>query len=91
MNDTVLKDARAVVEQTIASGLPRPLAKTIFDETTFTATHVLYDPSTHCAIVNDSVMDFDQPSGKTNLAWAGQAQQHWSGFSRVCVGLETLQ
>jgi glyoxylase-like metal-dependent hydrolase (beta-lactamase superfamily II) len=44
--------------------------KTFFDEPTFTATHVVHDPATRRAAIIDSVLDFDQPSGRTKTASA---------------------
>ena len=44
-----------------------PVVKTFFDEPTFTATHVAYDPATRNAAIIDSVLDFDQPSGRTSF------------------------
>lgn len=42
-----------------------PVVKTFFDEETFTASHVVIDPSTKkCAII-DSVLNFDAASGRT--------------------------
>ena len=69
-DDPALADARAVVERTVAGELPPPVVKTFFDEPTFTATHVVHDPSTRKAAIIDSVMDFDQPSGKTSFTSA---------------------
>jgi glyoxylase-like metal-dependent hydrolase (beta-lactamase superfamily II) len=69
-DDAALFDARAVVGRTIGGELPRPVVKTFFDEPTFTATHVVHDPSTRKAAIIDSVMNFDQPSGKTSFASA---------------------
>lgn len=47
-----------------------PIVRTFFDETTFTATHVVHDPETMRGAVIDSVLDFDQPSGRTSHASA---------------------
>ena len=52
-------------------GTPRatgkvPIVKSFFDEATFTATHVVHDPATGKAAIIDSVLDFDQPSGRTS-------------------------
>lgn len=65
--DAGLQEARALVERTLRAELPRPVVKTFFDEATFTATHVVHDPQTLAAAIIDSVMDFDQPSGRTSL------------------------
>ena len=52
------------------SGGQVPVVKTFFDEPTFTATHVVHDPATRRAAIIDSVLDFDQPSGRTKTASA---------------------
>ncbi|MGF1630141.1 MAG: MBL fold metallo-hydrolase [Kiloniellaceae bacterium] len=43
-----------------------PEIKTFFDEATFTATHVVWDPETMKAAVVDSVKDYDPKSGRTS-------------------------
>ena len=65
MTDTVLAAATRIVEEARASGNV-PVVKTFFDEPTFTATHVVHDPVTRRAAIIDSVLDFDQPSGRTS-------------------------
>jgi glyoxylase-like metal-dependent hydrolase (beta-lactamase superfamily II) len=45
---------------------PRPQVTTFFDEATFTATHVVVDPETSRAAIIDSVLDFDEKSGRTS-------------------------
>ena len=47
-----------------------PEIKTFFDEATFTATHVVWDPETMKAAVVDSVKDYDPKSGRTSTASA---------------------
>ena len=69
MTDTVLAQAIQQVEAA-RSGRQVPVVKTFFDEPTFTATHVVHDPATRCAAIIDSVLDFDQPSGRTKTASA---------------------
>jgi glyoxylase-like metal-dependent hydrolase (beta-lactamase superfamily II) len=64
MTDQVIKAAAA-----LATG-PRPEVVTLFDEPTFTATHLVIDPATRKAAIIDSVMDFDPPSGRTSHASA---------------------
>ncbi len=44
--------------------------KTFFDDATFTATHVAWDPATKRAAVIDSVHDYDPKSGRTDTASA---------------------
>jgi glyoxylase-like metal-dependent hydrolase (beta-lactamase superfamily II) len=43
----------------------QPAVKTFFDEATFTATHVVWDPETRKAAIVDSVKDYDPKSGRT--------------------------
>lgn len=69
MTDTVLVEAIQQVEAARASGRV-PVVQTFFDEPTFTATHVVHDPATKRAAIIDSVLDFDQPSGRTSTASA---------------------
>ena len=71
MTDTVLAAAIARIEQARASGRV-PEVRTFFDPATFTATHVVWDAATRKAAVVDSVLDFDQPSGRTSTASADQ-------------------
>lgn len=69
MITAVLRSATGQVEATRASGLA-PIVQTFFDEPTFTATHVVHDPVTSRAAIIDSVLDFDQASGRTGHASA---------------------
>lgn len=71
MTDTVLAAAIARIEQARASDRV-PEVQTFFDPATFTATHVVWDAATRKAAVVDSVLDFDQPSGRTSTASADQ-------------------
>lgn len=68
--DPMIKQAEEVVERALRGDVGRPVVRTFFDETTFTATHVVHDPSTKKAAVVDSVMNFDEPSGRTSFAAA---------------------
>ena len=47
-----------------------PEIKTFFDEATFTATHVVWDPETKKAAIVDSVKDYDPKSGRTKTTSA---------------------
>ena len=47
-----------------------PDVRTFFDEATFTATHVIWDPATKRAAIVDSVHDYDPKSGRTDTASA---------------------
>jgi glyoxylase-like metal-dependent hydrolase (beta-lactamase superfamily II) len=66
----MLDQAQEIVKRTLRGDGGRPVVKTFFDETTFTATHVVHDPATRRAAVIDSVMDFDEPAGRTSFATA---------------------
>ena len=68
MTDAALDLAIAQVNATRAS--VRPVVRTFFDGPTFTATHVVYDPETRRAAIIDSVLNFDQPSGRTHTGSA---------------------
>lgn len=48
----------------------KPAVATFFDEPTFTASHVVHDPATKRAAIIDSVLDFDQASGRTSTPGA---------------------
>ncbi len=52
------------------SGVSKPEIKTFFDEATFTATHMVWDPETRTAAIIDSVKDYDPKSGRTSTASA---------------------
>ena len=44
----------------------KPVVKTFFDEPTYTASHVVFDPAAKAAAIVDSVLDFDAASGRTS-------------------------
>ena len=69
MNDSALQAAKAQIEAACAVA-GKPVIRTFFDEPTFTATHVVHDPSTRRAAIIDSVLDFDQAAGRTSHASA---------------------
>ena len=50
--------------------------RTFFDEETFTATHVVADPTTGKAAIIDSVLDFDPASGRTAMRSADAVIAH---------------
>lgn len=63
-----MKDAsldQAILQVNASRAALRPLVRTFFDGPSFTATHVVYDPEARRAAIVDSVLDFDQPSGRT--------------------------
>ncbi|WP_234180239.1 MBL fold metallo-hydrolase [Sphingopyxis sp. NFH-91] len=69
MDDLHRDSAAALIDKARATGRI-PVVKSFFDEPTFTATHVVHDPATRMAAIIDSVLDFDQPSGRTGHASA---------------------
>jgi glyoxylase-like metal-dependent hydrolase (beta-lactamase superfamily II) len=60
-----MADATIKAVATIAAG-PAPQVISLFDEATFTATHLVFDPETRHAAIIDSVLDFDPASGRTS-------------------------
>lgn len=64
MTDPIIGKAVQQVEAARANGQV-PMVKTFFDGPTFTATHLVWDPATRRAAIIDSVLDFDQASGRT--------------------------
>lgn len=50
----------------------KPEIKSFFDEATFTATHVVWDPASGRAAVIDSVKDYDAKSGRTSTRSADE-------------------
>lgn len=65
-NDPHLALAVKQVEAVISGSARAPIVRAFFDPATFTASYVVHDAETcHGAIV-DSVLDFDQPSGRTS-------------------------
>jgi glyoxylase-like metal-dependent hydrolase (beta-lactamase superfamily II) len=48
------------------------IVHTVFDEVTFTASHIVSDPATRKAAIIDSVLDFDPASGRTSHGSADQ-------------------
>lgn len=50
----------------------KPTVKTFFDKATFTASHVVWDPTTKHAAIIDSVKDYDPKSGRTSTKSADE-------------------
>lgn len=65
-NDVNLDRATRQVEAVLREKIRTPHVKAFFDEPTFTASYVVHDPATNVAAVVDSVLDFEQPSGRTS-------------------------
>lgn len=73
MSDPARSAADAIVEAATPGGV---VVHTLFDEATFTATHIASDPATGKAAIIDSVLDFDPASGRTSTASADQVIAH---------------
>jgi glyoxylase-like metal-dependent hydrolase (beta-lactamase superfamily II) len=67
-SDASLWTALEQVRTTPASGPPE--IRTLFDEATNTATHVVWDPASRRAAIIDSVLDYDPASGRLGTASA---------------------
>lgn len=65
-NDIHLARAAEQVHAVLRGEIRAPHVKAFFDEPTFTASYVVHDPETKVAAIIDSVLDFDQPSGRTS-------------------------
>ncbi len=64
-----MSDASMAAATAITAG-PSPQVISLFDEATFTATHLVFDPVTRAAAIINSVLDFDPASGRTSHASA---------------------
>ena len=62
--DTQIQRASDQVRAVLRGEIRAPHVKAFFDEPSFTATYVVHDPATKAAAIIDSVLDFDQPSGR---------------------------
>lgn len=56
--------------------MARPIVTAFFDEPTNTISYVVADPSTKTCAVIDSLLDFDQASGRTSTVSADRIVQH---------------
>ncbi len=65
--DINLERAAAQVQAVLQGKIRTPHVRAFFDEPTFTASYVVHDPATKVAAIVDSVLDFDQPSGRTSF------------------------
>jgi glyoxylase-like metal-dependent hydrolase (beta-lactamase superfamily II) len=71
-HDTAIDIAAEQVRRAGASEAPSPEVTTFFHEPTFTACHVVADPSAKRAAIVDSVLDFDEKSGRTSTEAADE-------------------
>jgi glyoxylase-like metal-dependent hydrolase (beta-lactamase superfamily II) len=69
MTDLPLGHAVRLVEEAAPGSV---IVHSIFDEATFTASHIVSDPVTRKAAIIDSVLDFDPASGRTSHGSADQ-------------------
>jgi len=70
MDDATIAQAASQIEASRAGQSPCPVVRSFFDETTFTASHVVHDPRTREAAIIDSVLDYDPASGRTGSSSA---------------------
>jgi glyoxylase-like metal-dependent hydrolase (beta-lactamase superfamily II) len=68
--DEVVAQTGKQIEAVLRGELRAPQVKAFFDEPTFTASYVVSDPITKSAAIIDSVLNFDQPSGRTSTEGA---------------------
>jgi glyoxylase-like metal-dependent hydrolase (beta-lactamase superfamily II) len=74
--DIHLETASAQVQRVIVGEAGAPQVTGFFHEPTFTASYVVADPVTREAAIVDSVLDFDQPSGRTSTGAADAIVAH---------------
>lgn len=65
--DINLERAASQINAVLQGKIRTPHVEAFFDEPTFTASYVVHDPATKAAAIIDSVLDFDQPSGRTSF------------------------
>lgn len=64
-NDAHLSRAKAQILAVRRGKRRAPQVQAFFDEATFTASYLVYDPETRTGAIIDSVLDFDPASGRT--------------------------
>lgn len=74
--DIHLEHAVQQVEAALQGKIGSPRVKAFFDVPTNTASYVVHDPATKAAAIIDSVLDFDQPSGRTSFGSADAMIAH---------------
>lgn len=79
--DTALAEADAIVRRALQTPRLRPEVTSFFDEATFTASHVIRDPSSGACAIVDSVLDFDPASGRTSTRAADAIVEHVRGHA----------
>lgn len=76
MADATLQRGIAQVERVLGGSAAAPDVRCFFHEETFTASYLVSDRGTAGAAVIDSVLDFDQASGRTATHSAGAIIEH---------------
>ena len=71
-DDAPINKAIDQVEAVARGDASPPIVQGFFDEATFTASYVVSDLTTKRAAIIDSVLDFDQPSGRTSTKSADE-------------------
>ncbi len=66
MDDAQRDKAEKLISETREGMRRSPVVKSFFDEPTFTASHIVFDPVLREAAVIDSVLDYDPASGRTS-------------------------
>lgn len=66
-DDASLQRAIDQVRRVLRGEIRAPHVQAFFHEPTFTASYVVHDPVTKEAAIIDSVLDFDQPSGRVSF------------------------
>lgn len=65
-SDVALAEAATIVRQATEHPARRPVVESFFHAPTSTISHIVRDPSSNACAVIDSVLDFDQSSGRTS-------------------------
>jgi glyoxylase-like metal-dependent hydrolase (beta-lactamase superfamily II) len=68
--DAHLAHASDIVRNALENSAKKPDIRSFFDQTTFTISHVVRDPSSKACAIIDSVLDYDPASGRTMSASA---------------------
>lgn len=75
-SDPSLKLAQEQIKGAMRGDVHVPVVQSFFDEVTFTASYVVHDPVLKHAAIVDSVLDFDQPSGRTSTTSADRIVEY---------------
>ena len=64
-SDSALSTAKMIISEAMSNASARPIVKSFFDTATYTVSHVVRDPNSQSCAIIDSVLDYDQFSGRT--------------------------